>query len=68
MTAALSDLMAAALRDIPNIHDKGTRAMAYIHAGIDLHDMPREDMRAADEAALSIELSKRMEGRNDPGA
>lgn len=65
MSASISDLMAAALRDIPNIHDKGTRAMAYIHAGIDLHELPREDVRAADEAALSTELSKRMEGIHD---
>lgn len=68
MTASLSDRMAVALRDISNINDVGARAMAYIAAGIFLHELPRDDVRAADQAALSTELSKRMEGRDDPRA
>lgn len=65
MTTSLTDLMAAALRDVSDISDLAARARAYIDAGIELHDLPRDDARNADEAAVSIELSKRMGGHHD---
>ena len=65
MSASLPDLMAIALSDLANINDAGARAIAYIRAGIYLHEIPRDDVLQADQAALSLELSKRMEGIHD---
>lgn len=56
MTASLSDRMAVALRDISNINDVGARAMAYIAAGIFLHELPRDDVRASILAFPPLEL------------
>lgn len=65
MSVSLADLMAEALRDVADISDLASRARAYIAAGIELHDLPKDDARNADEAAVSIELSKRMDGSHD---
>lgn len=57
--------MADALRDVADINDMAARARAYIAAGIELHNLPKDDARLADETAVSTELIKRMDGHHD---
>ncbi len=57
--------MAAALRYVSDIRDVAQRLDAYLDADIEFPDSDEEHC-AADQAALSIELARRMSGEERP--
>ena len=60
-TLTLPERLALALRDAPDLTNRGSRHEAYSRAGLDFSFVTLGEMDAADQAALGIELARRME-------
>lgn len=60
-TLTLPERLALALRDAADITNRGSRHEAYSRAGLDFSHITLGEMDAADQAALGIELARRME-------
>lgn len=58
----LRDRMEAALLDVEDICNRGCRIEAYSAAGISLARLTLAEIDCADEAALSAELLRRLDG------
>ncbi|NBS35072.1 MAG: hypothetical protein EBS82_04390 [Methylocystaceae bacterium] len=56
----LSDRMAEILLNVGDIHSIGARVVAYVRGGIDMHELSYDEIRVADQHALSTELARRI--------
>lgn len=58
----LADQMALVLRNVCNIGNEEERFSAYFRANVDLININVREQYAADQVALSIELTRRLAG------
>ena len=60
-TLTLPERLADALRDAPDLTNRGARHDAYSRSGVDFSHITLSEIDAADQTALGIELARRME-------
>lgn len=62
VTHELADQMALTLQNVANLDNQEDRFAAYFRANVDLASTNFKEQQAADQVALSIELTRRLAG------